>query len=147
MAIVTLQVLNGPRAGHRLSLRPHQEATVGRSAGAAFELADDATVSRLHFHLIHARPGRCWIVDPGSANGTYINGKRLAIGDVKDGDVITAGTTSFGVSVQDGTSVEPATPGSRITDCIRIRKSSRRHRVAEPIRRQPAMNVLAWDGV
>lgn len=37
----------------------------------------DATISRRHAALTHDAEGRAWLVDLGSSNGTFINGKRL----------------------------------------------------------------------
>jgi len=54
----------------------------------------DPGISRLHALLL-ARPDGSWaVLDPGSANGTLLNGRRIAAGDVvplREGDRINLG--------------------------------------------------------
>lgn len=60
-------------------------ATLGRAAPNTVALPD-STVSARHARLAF-RDGRWWIEDLGSANGTYVNGKRVdAPVPVADGD-------------------------------------------------------------
>jgi FHA domain len=54
----------------------------------------DPGVSRLHAVLITAPDGTWTVLDPGSANGTLLNGRKIAIGDMvplHDGDRINLG--------------------------------------------------------
>ena len=54
----------------------------------------DPGVSRLHAVLIAAPDGTWTVLDPGSANGTLLNGRKIAIGDMvplHDGDRINLG--------------------------------------------------------
>ena len=54
----------------------------------------DPGVSRLHAVLIAAPDGSWTVLDPGSANGTLLNGRKIAIGDMvplHDGDRINLG--------------------------------------------------------
>ena len=54
----------------------------------------DPGVSRLHAVLIAAPDGSWAVLDPGSVNGTLLNGHKIAIGDVvplHDGDRINLG--------------------------------------------------------
>ena len=54
----------------------------------------DPGVSRLHAVLIAAPDGTWAVLDPGSANGTLLNGRKIAIGDLvalHDGDRINLG--------------------------------------------------------
>ena len=74
---------------------------IGRSAAHDLEpeidLAGPPTdpgVSRLHAVLIAALDGTWTVLDPGSANGTLLNGRKIAIGDMvplHDGDRINLG--------------------------------------------------------
>jgi O-antigen/teichoic acid export membrane protein len=55
----------------------------------------DPGVSRLHAVLIAAPNGTWAVLDPGSANGTLLNGRKITIGDMvplRDGDRINLGT-------------------------------------------------------
>jgi hypothetical protein len=54
----------------------------------------DPGVSRLHAVLIAVQDGSWAVLDSGSANGTYLNDRRIAKGDVitlREGDLITLG--------------------------------------------------------
>lgn len=54
----------------------------------------DPAVSRLHAVLIAASDGSWAVLDPGSANGTLLNGRKLAVGNLVplcDGDRINLG--------------------------------------------------------
>ena len=62
---------------------------VGRGIRAHVRL-DDASVSRNHA-ILHQRGGRLRIVDDRSANGTFVNGRRVEQADLSDGDVIVVG--------------------------------------------------------
>jgi FHA domain/Domain of unknown function (DUF1707) len=63
--------------------------TLGRSSACQLVLADD-TVSRRHAALV-VRDG-CWrIVDLGSSNGTWVNGRRVVEAEVRPGDELRLG--------------------------------------------------------
>ena len=66
--------------------------SIGRAAGNQVILADDR-VSRRHA-VIHAQgEGEFWLVDLGTSNGTYVNGRRLSQpGRLNHGDVIKIGS-------------------------------------------------------
>jgi pSer/pThr/pTyr-binding forkhead associated (FHA) protein len=54
----------------------------------------DPGVSRLHAVLIAGPDGGWTLLDPGSANGTFLNGREIAPGDLTplhDGDCINLG--------------------------------------------------------
>jgi pSer/pThr/pTyr-binding forkhead associated (FHA) protein len=54
----------------------------------------DPGVSRLHVVLVAAPDGTWSVVDPGSANGTLVNGDEIPAGEavpLRDGDVIHLG--------------------------------------------------------
>ncbi len=54
----------------------------------------DPGVSRLHVVLVRAPDGTWSVVDPGSANGTLVNGNEIPAGEtvpLRDGDVIHLG--------------------------------------------------------
>ncbi|MEW5961069.1 MAG: FHA domain-containing protein, partial [Chloroflexota bacterium] len=73
--------------------------TIGRKSGNSIVLADDLKVSR-HHTTISRRGKEFFIEDMGSANGTYVNERRLeAPQPLKNGDVIQVGDTVFIVSL------------------------------------------------
>jgi O-antigen/teichoic acid export membrane protein len=76
------------RIGRRSSARD-LEPDIDLAATSA-----DPAVSRLHAVLIAAPDGSWAVLDPGSANGTLLNGRKLAVGDLTalhDGDRINLG--------------------------------------------------------
>ena len=91
----------GYGVGQRFRLRGHQ-MRIGRrstSRGLAPEIdlsgpPADPGISRLHAVLIAVPAGSWAVLDPGSANGTLVNGAEIAIGDqvrLRDGDRINLG--------------------------------------------------------
>jgi pSer/pThr/pTyr-binding forkhead associated (FHA) protein len=64
----------------------------------------DPGISRLHAMLIAARDGSWSVLDPGSANGTQLNGRKIATGDLvglREGDRINLGAWTV-ISVHRG---------------------------------------------
>jgi pSer/pThr/pTyr-binding forkhead associated (FHA) protein len=62
---------------------------VGRSFAADVVL-DDQSVSRRHA-IVYQRASSVRILDDRSANGTFVNGRRVTEADLVDGDVIVLG--------------------------------------------------------
>jgi len=62
---------------------------LGRSSSCELVLGDD-TVSRRHAEL-RVEEGRWLLRDLGSANGTYVNGRRVVEAEVRPGDVVYLG--------------------------------------------------------
>jgi pSer/pThr/pTyr-binding forkhead associated (FHA) protein len=62
---------------------------VGRGLSAELRL-DESSVSRRHA-IIVPRPSGARILDDRSANGTFVNGRRVQQADLRDGDVIVLG--------------------------------------------------------
>jgi pSer/pThr/pTyr-binding forkhead associated (FHA) protein len=62
---------------------------IGRGITADLHL-DESSVSRRHAILV-PRPSGARILDDRSANGTFVNGRRVQQADLRDGDVIVIG--------------------------------------------------------
>jgi pSer/pThr/pTyr-binding forkhead associated (FHA) protein len=77
--------------GRRLLPLVHPIVHVGRGFGATIQL-EDAGVSRRHAILIQRRGG-VRILDDRSANGTFVNGRRISEAELHDGDVVVVGRT------------------------------------------------------
>ncbi len=86
MACITIQ--SGDRAGERIEIG-QDETTIGRSPANAIQL-DDPSVSGRHC-VIRRDGSRFTIEDPGSTNGTRLNGERIKRQGLSNGDTITAG--------------------------------------------------------
>ena len=70
MAPLTLEIVEGPGAGHQVTVdRP---MVIGRSADADFTL-DDTQASRRHARVAPGSDGSLVIDDLDSANGTFVN--------------------------------------------------------------------------
>jgi adenylate cyclase len=65
--------------------------SIGR-APSNHVVLDDEHVSRQHAAVRMAGPDGCWIVDLGSANGTYVNQRRITAQRLRDGDTIIIGS-------------------------------------------------------
>lgn len=66
------------------------ELSIGRGESCSI-LLEEPTVSRLHTYL-YTENERCYLMDAGSKNGTYLNGKQILEGQkclLKDGDIIS----------------------------------------------------------
>src|SRR5436309_2242844 len=98
---VTLKVIGGPHKGQVYTFAGHDTFLVGRSKRAHFRLpAKDRYFSRVHF-LVEVNPPQCRLMDMNSRNGTFVNGQRVEIADLKDTDQIRAGHTILRVHVEE----------------------------------------------
>jgi len=77
------------------------EIVLGRSLEAEFQIEDDG-ISRKHAKLLSDAEGRFTLMDLGSTNGTYLNGNRIDVSPLRDGDKIQIGSnTVLKFSLQD----------------------------------------------
>lgn len=83
-----LLLVRGPGTGSTLRLGG-TVVTLGRHRRATM-LLDDVSVSRRHAEIQPGRSGHR-IVDLGSLNGTYLNGRRVDEADLRHGDAIQIG--------------------------------------------------------
>ena len=97
---MTLTVTDGPHTGQVFSFREHDTFIVGRSKDAHFRLPfKDKTFSRFHF-MIEVNPPCCRLIDMASRNGTRVNGRKVSVIDLGDGDTIRGGRTTLTVSIR-----------------------------------------------
>jgi len=76
------------------------EVVLGRSVDAEFQIEDDG-ISRKHAKVI-CDEGRFSLMDLGSTNGTFLNGNRVDVSPLHDGDKIQIGSnTVLKFSLQD----------------------------------------------
>ena len=81
-------------------LLPGSVKTMGRAASADF-MMDAAMVSRLHCRL-SAGASELAVEDLDSTNGTFVNGRRIERGVLKDGDRLGVGRVMLTVSKAGG---------------------------------------------
>ncbi|HMJ12327.1 MAG TPA: sigma 54-interacting transcriptional regulator [Polyangiaceae bacterium] len=90
--------------GRDVSLLTAAEAVlpIGRDIAPPGLCVKDARMSRLHFRIVWNHQDQIHhLGDANSANGTYLNGKRVATSPIEPGDVIRAGDTSFVIDAGD----------------------------------------------
>ena len=80
------------------------EALVGREANCNV-VVSHPSVSRRHA-VIKRKQDVFFVVDQGSANGTFVDSKRIVDGALKDGCVLRFGSASFKAEVRDELPVE-----------------------------------------
>jgi serine/threonine-protein kinase len=96
---VTLSITAGPHIGREFSFDRHDTFLVGRGRGAHFQIpSDDPYFSRRHF-LVEVNPPLVRVLDLNSRNGISVNGEKVRVADLKDGDELKAGHTVFRVRV------------------------------------------------
>ena len=91
---IILKVVAGPRSGKQFVFDQHDTFLVGRSKHAHLQLRGDPHFSRFHFRL-EVNPPVCHLIDLGSRNGTFVNGKPVRECSLKAGDLISGGKTEL----------------------------------------------------
>ena len=75
----------------RVVLKPR--TTIGRDVANDMVVADDLLVSRFHAEITQHREGYFEVVDLNSANGTFVNGKRIKRSRLEVGDTLAIGAS------------------------------------------------------
>jgi pSer/pThr/pTyr-binding forkhead associated (FHA) protein len=85
------------------AITPHAKSTVtiGRDARNDIPLVSD-DVSGSHTRIVKEPSGRFEVIDEGSTNGTYVNGKRVVRQYLNTGDVLQIGQWVANVAVLNG---------------------------------------------
>ena len=94
--LLYLIIVRGGIPGTMLRLG-QKSSSLGRSAENTFQF-HDSTVSRRHAVLSIDPPGAAWLLDLGSTNGTFVNGRRIATQtpvQVGDGSRIQLGSSTL----------------------------------------------------
>ena len=84
-------VRSGKEVGRTVALSSGQTMTLGRLKGCDV-VVDDEAASRRHC-TITAREDACAVTDLQSANGTFVNERRITTSDLEKGDKIRIGST------------------------------------------------------
>ena len=106
---IVLEVTEGPHRGQRFAFDGHDNFIVGRASCAHFRLPKkDPYFSRIHF-VIEINPPHCLLVDMGSTNGTWVNGRRVEAAYLREDDLIQGGDTVLRVSLV-------GAPGERVEE-------------------------------
>jgi len=86
-----LRFISGKYQGGEFPLRPNREIVIGRSSELDMVLVEDM-VSRKHAKIV-TDENVVTIEDLGSTNGTFVNGEKVRVSEIKDGDRILIGTS------------------------------------------------------
>ncbi|MCA9217857.1 MAG: hypothetical protein KDB27_32530 [Planctomycetales bacterium] len=92
-----LRITNGSSAGKKLLLRQDQVAKVGSTDWSDFCVPDDSSLAEFHFE-VSCTPRSCMVVDRDN-NGVKLDGKQVTESELKDGQILEAGQTTFAVQV------------------------------------------------
>jgi len=97
--------------------------SIGRARENALPLADNE-VSRRHA-IIQAQGEReFWLVDLGSANGTYLNGRRISLSvRLRHGDIIGIGSHELQFGTEDTSAAQPTGQQPQASTMIDIRQT------------------------
>jgi HD-GYP domain-containing protein (c-di-GMP phosphodiesterase class II)/pSer/pThr/pTyr-binding forkhead associated (FHA) protein len=89
-------VRGGRDTGRVIAVNTGQMLTIGRLDSCDVTLDDDA-VSRRHC-MLHAAEARCTVADLNSANGTFVNERRIQRAELVVGDALRIGATVIELS-------------------------------------------------
>ena len=90
-----VQIIAGPARGQAFTIKAGQFLEIGRSDEANISVTEDRQMSRRHF-ILNFDGVECHIQDLNSANGTFVEGKRVTARNfIRVGDRIDAGRSSF----------------------------------------------------
>ncbi len=94
--MATLLMIAGPKKGHYYPLQDSRLISVGRDDQCTIQIVDDR-VSRRHLQVRYEpEEDRHYAVDMRSANGVFVNVKRIVEDTpLKDGDVIQVGRSQL----------------------------------------------------
>jgi hypothetical protein len=127
-----VHVLRRVDSGEDFPLREGESYIAGRSDEAHLVIREDS-VSRKHARFYFAR-GRTWVRDLGSKNGTHVNGRKISVHHLAEGDRLAIGAHLFRVALVSADSVNERTPPE---------ESSGRS-MSGNIRDIPLADVLQW---
>lgn len=88
---VELTIVSGDQAGRRIEVE-RSELVIGRATGTDVTLRD-ANVSRRHASIRATDDGRVELRDLGSANGTFVDGRRVETAVLRGGEQLQLGDT------------------------------------------------------
>ena len=91
---VTLLIVRGPYVGQQIQVGAGQIFRIGRTERSEYAFPNDTYLSSAHFE-VSCNEQECRIRDLGSSNGTFLNGAKVDLAAVQEGDQVSAGETVF----------------------------------------------------
>jgi pSer/pThr/pTyr-binding forkhead associated (FHA) protein len=106
--MASLVVIDGPTPGGHFPLGSQKLVSVGRDDQCTFQVVDDE-ISRKHLQLRLEKDGRHYAADYRSANGVYVNDRRITTDvPLADDDRIRIGRTTIIYTSRDFDDAESA---------------------------------------
>jgi HD-GYP domain-containing protein (c-di-GMP phosphodiesterase class II) len=118
-------VRSGREAGRAIALSPGQAVTFGRLKTCDIQIEDES-VSRRHCTL-HAHEDGCMVADLQSANGTFVNERRIPTADLRPGDKLRIGATVLEFLLPEG--MEPPVDDEVATTAFSVSHEERGHTI------------------
>ena len=100
----TLKAITDGHPGQVFRILPGAVRTLGRAPRADF-IVDAALVSRVHCRLTTLPGGQLEVRDLESTNGTFVNGRRVAVAHLASGDRLQIGRLEL-IAVLEGQATE-----------------------------------------
>jgi pSer/pThr/pTyr-binding forkhead associated (FHA) protein len=101
---VSLEIVSGSQAGKKAPIEIGCCVHIGRSATTDITVTEDLLMSESHFAFWCDKNG-CRLQDLQSAQGTFLNGRKITYAAARNGDEIIAGKTRFIIRVEDRSGV------------------------------------------
>jgi hypothetical protein len=96
---IRVNVKDGPHAGKQAELTEPELLSVGRSAAADWAFPEDPFLSNRHFEIVFEN-GAWMVRDLESANGTFLDGRRIVEAKLTRDCAVVAGKTTFAIGVE-----------------------------------------------
>ncbi len=103
MALVTLYPQTDEYVKQPVTISGKQEKILGRSYKSDI-VVSHPEISRRHCKIVNTGK-ECSVIDLGSVNGVFVNGRRIASSTLSDGDSLSICGVKFSVKVTDDTSL------------------------------------------
>jgi Domain of unknown function (DUF4123)/FHA domain len=131
-----LEVTAGPHSGRKIVLSQGVPVRIGRTPKSDYVVAEDTFLSGAHFY-VEWSGAQCVVRDMSSSNGTFLNGTRMNEGLVRDGDIITAGQSSFALRLDPFADLTPAPPAADIQHTQMVASPFYQRDVTEQVTEKP----------
>lgn len=141
MSRATLLILTGPGRGTRYEVDDEGDPVViGRSVGTQIRV-DDSEMSRRHAE-VHYDGANFRLVDLGSANGTFVNGRQQNDAILRDGDSIRLGNTRLAFQLT--APRQQASPSVTQVQLVDDSGSAHQSAIIQQLQAEPASSAAIW---
>ncbi|MCP4172983.1 MAG: FHA domain-containing protein [Fuerstiella sp.] len=139
MDTATLLVINGPNRGARFDVTQNDALVIGRSVGTHIRV-DDTEISRQHAKVMEDG-GVYRIADLKSANGTFVNGRRVTKHILQHGDSIRLGATVLTFQL---TSTDRSSRTAHQVHFVDDSQSGQHSEIVQSVHAEPVSSAAVW---